>query len=307
MFFVILLCVEWLDCLVNKVGVDKDLVVNFVVIGIFDFDIEIWDLDIIDCMYLNVILGQGVNFEEEIKKKKKKKLKKVNDEYYVDVVLVFVVNRKYCNFFVLGLVDKIIKFWDFYIVKCVQLYSYYIDKVCLFVWYGVEFMVLLSGSYDCIVVIVDMCVFGEQLMRVGVESDIEIVRWDFYDFNFFYVLIENGIVYYFDVCKVIKDFFVSSFVWKFQVYDEFVLFFDLNLVILGFMVIGLIDKIVKIWDIIVVGLLFVVFCDFDVGKVFLMVFVFDCEVVFRVFIVGSNGNVFVWDISINVGVCKVFV
>lgn len=55
------LCVEWLDLPVGKDPntVDPESRGNYVAVGTFDPDIEIWDLDTIDCMYPNAILGQG--------------------------------------------------------------------------------------------------------------------------------------------------------------------------------------------------------------------------------------------------------
>ncbi|KAK4201243.1 WD40-repeat-containing domain protein [Triangularia verruculosa] len=300
------LCVEWLDCPVSKPGVDKDSAANFVAIGTFDPDIEIWDLDTIDCMYPNAILGQGGNAEEEKKKKKKKKSKKANDEYHVDAVLALAANRKHRNLLASGSADKTVKLWDLHTAKCAKSYSYHTDKVCSLAWHGVESTVLLSGSYDRTAAIADMRAPGEQPMRVGVESDIETVRWDPHDPNFFYVSTENGIVHYFDARKASKDPSASSSVWKLQAHDESVSSFDLNPVIPGFMVTGSTDKTVKIWDITAAGPSLVVSRDFDVGKVFSTAFAPDREVAFRVSIAGSNGNVSVWDTSTNAGVRKAF-
>lgn len=66
------LCLEWLDYPVSKPGVEKDATANFVAIGTMDPDIEVWDLDTVDCLYPNAILGQGGNLQEQEKKKRKK-------------------------------------------------------------------------------------------------------------------------------------------------------------------------------------------------------------------------------------------
>ena len=142
------LCVEWLDIAVGKAGVDMDAPGNFVAVGTFDPDIEIWDLDTIDCMYPNAILGQGGNPEDEKKKKKKKKSKKANDEYHVDAVLALAANRKHRNLLASASADKTVKLWDLHTTKCAKSYSYHTDKVCSLAWHSVESTVLLSGSYD---------------------------------------------------------------------------------------------------------------------------------------------------------------
>src|SRR5436190_2606384 len=87
------LCVEWLDLPVGKSNQENDARANFVAVGTFDPDIEIWDLDTVDCLYPNAILGQGAEENSgepkagDKKKKKKKKSKKANDDYHVDAIL----------------------------------------------------------------------------------------------------------------------------------------------------------------------------------------------------------------------------
>ncbi|KAK4224553.1 WD40-repeat-containing domain protein [Podospora fimiseda] len=305
------LCVEWLDCPVSKPSVDKDSAANFVAIGTFDPDIEIWDLDTVDCMYPNAILGYGGDPENqggEKKKKdrKRKRSKKANDEYHVDAVLALAANRKHRNLLASGSADKTIKLWDLHTAKCAQSYSYHTDKVCSLAWHAVESTVLLSGSYDRTAAIADMRAPGELPTRVGVESDIETVRWDPHNPNNFFVSTENGIVHYFDVRKASKDPSASKSIWQLQAHDESVSSFDLNPVIPGFMVTGSTDKTVKVWDISATGPSLVVSRDFDVGKVFSTQFAPDKAVAFRVAVAGSKGTMHVWDTSTNSGVRKAF-
>jgi periodic tryptophan protein 1 len=301
------LCVEWLDIPVSKPSVEKDSIANFVAIGTFDPDIEIWDLDTVDCMYPNAILGQGGNPDEEgKKKKKKKKSKKANDEYHVDAVLSLAANRKHRNLLASASADKTVKLWDLHTAKCAKSYSYHTDKVCSLAWHSVESTVLLSGSYDRTVAIADMRAPTEQPQRVGVESDVENVKWDPHDPNCFFVSTENGIVHYYDVRNASKDPAASKSIWKLQAHDESVSSFDLNTVIPGFMATGSTDKTVKLWNIGPQGPSLVVSRDFDVGRVFSTTFGPDPEVAFRLAVAGSKGTVSIWDTSTNAGVRKFF-
>lgn len=301
------LCLEWLDIPVGKAGVEKDAVANFVAVGTFDPDIEIWDLDTVDCMYPNAILGQaGGGEEEKKKKKKKKKSKKANDEYHVDAVLALAANRKHRNLLASASADKTVKLWDLHTTKCAKSYTYHTDKVCSLAWHSVESTVLLSGSYDRTAAIADMRAPGEQPLRVGVESDVENVRWDPHDPSFFYVSTESGIIHYFDARNVSKDASASKSVWKLQAHDESVSSFDLNPAIPGFMATGSTDKTVKLWNIGSEGPSLVVSRDFGVGKVFSTTFAPDAEVAFRLAVAGSKGTVSVWDTSTNPGVRRVF-
>lgn len=185
------LTVEWLNTPVGKGPIEENSRGNFVAVGTMDPDIEIWDLDIVDCMYPNAILGQGAedmpNGEKPKKKKKKKKSKKANDDYHVDAVLSLAANRTHRNLLASSSADKTVKLWDLNTTKCAKSYTYHTDKVCSLAWHPKETTVLLSGSYDRTVVAADMRAPDAKVPRWGVESDVEQVRWDPHDPNFFYV------------------------------------------------------------------------------------------------------------------------
>lgn len=294
------LCVEWLDLPVGKAGVEKDSRANFVAIGTFDPDIEIWDLDTIDCMYPNAILGQGgetsANGPGEMKKqkKKKKKSKKANDTHHVDAVLALAANKQHRNLLASGSADKTLKLWDLNTTKCAKSYSHHTDKVCSLAWHPQESTILLSGSYDRTIVAADMRAPDAKAPRWGVESDVENVRWDPHDPNFFYVSTENGVIHYHDVRNAPSDPSKSKPVWILQAHDESVSSFDINPVIPGFMATGSTDRQVKLWNIQPTGPTLVVSRNLEVGKVFSTTFAPDEEVGFRLAVAGSKGVVQVW-------------
>jgi periodic tryptophan protein 1 len=272
-----------------------------------DPDIEIWDLDTVDCMYPNAILGQGGNAEaEKAKKKKKKKAKKANDEYHVDAVLSLAANRQHRNLLASASADKTVKLWDLNTSKCAKSYTYHTDKVCSLAWHAVESTVLLSGSYDRTIVAADMRAPDAKAPRWGVESDVENIRWDPHDPNFFYVSTENGIIHYHDIRNAPSDPTATKSVWTLQAHDESVSSFDINPVVPGFMATGSTDKTVKLWNIQATGPSVVVSRNLDVGKVFSTTFAPDPEVAFRLAVGGSKGTMHVWDTSTNASVRKAF-
>ncbi|KAF6839910.1 WD domain-containing protein [Colletotrichum plurivorum] len=299
------LCVEWLDIPVQKAGVDKDSTANFVAIGTMDPDIEVWDLDTVDCMYPNAILGQAGEGSEERKKKKKKKAK-ANDEYHVDAVLALAANRKHRNLLASASADKTVKLWDLHTAKCAKSYTYHTDKVCSLAWHSVESTVLLSGSYDRTVVAADMRAPDAKAPRWGVESDVENIRWDPHDPNYFYVSTENGIIHFHDVRNAPSTPEATKAVWTLQAHDESVSSFDINPVVPGFMATGSTDKTVKLWNIQASGPSMVVSRNLDVGKVFSTQFAPDPEVAFRLAVAGSRGTMHVWDTSTNPAVRHAF-
>ncbi|KAK8033179.1 WD40 repeat-like protein [Apiospora marii] len=289
------LCVEWLDVAVGKQAVEQqNSAANFVAIGTMDPDIEIWDLDTVDCMYPNAILGQGGNPEDEKKRKKKKKSKKANDEYHVDAVLSLAANRKHRNLLASASADKTVKLWDLNTTKCAKSYSYHTDKVCSLAWHTVESTVLLSGSYDRTIVAADMRAPDAKVHRWGVESDVENVRWDPHDPNCFFASTENGIIHYHDARNAPSSPSESKPLWTLQAHDESLSSFDVNSQIPGFMATGSTDKTVKLWNITPTGPQMVVSRNLDVGRVFSATFAPDVDVAFRLAVAGSKGTMHIW-------------
>jgi len=173
-------------------------------------------------------------------------------------------------------------------------------------WHASQPTVLLSGSYDRTVVAADMRAPEAKAPRWGVESDVEQVRWDPHDENFFFVSTENGAVHYHDVRNAPSNPTATKSVWTLQAHDESVSSFDINPVIPGYMATGSSDRTVKLWNIQANGPSLVISRDLDVGKVFATTFAPDPEVGFRLAVAGSHGSMHVWDTSTNASVRKAF-
>lgn len=304
------LCVEWLDIPVGKSNVAKDSRANFVAVGTFDPDIEVWDLDTVDCMYPNAILGQGGEggppADGEKKKKKRKKSKKANEDYHVDAVLSLAANRHHRNLLASSSADKTVKLWDLNTTKCAKSYTHHTDKVCSLAWHPKESTVLLSGSYDRTVVAADMRAPDAKAPRWGVESDVETVRWNPHDPNYFFISTENGVIHYHDIRNAPSDPAASKPVWILQAHDESISAFDINPSIPGFMATGSTDRQVKLWNIQASGPTMVVSRNLEVGKIFSTMFAPDEEVGFRLAVAGSKGVVQIWDTSTNPAVRRAF-
>lgn len=190
------LAVEWVDMPVGKSAASNNGKGNFVAIGTMDPDIELWNLDVVDSMYPDAVLGQGAEdaANADKPKKKKKKSKKANDDFHVDSVLSLAANRQHRNLLASSSADKTVKLWDLNTTKCAKSYTYHTDKVSSVAWHPVESTVLLSGSYDRTVVAADMRAPEAKAPRWGVESDVETVRWNPHDPNYFYVRVQSSSV-----------------------------------------------------------------------------------------------------------------
>ena len=309
------LCVEWLDLPVGKEMSHSDLTGSYVAVGTFDPDIEIWDLDIVDCMYPNAILGQtsddrnadtsGTLVKKE-KKKKLKKSKKSNDSYHSDAVLSLAANRQHRNLLASSSADKTVKLWDLNTTKCAKSYSHHTDKVCSIAWNPTQSTVLLSGSYDRTVVAADMRAPDAKVSRWRVESDVETVMWNPHDSNLFYVTTENGLIHYHDIRTLPSSPEASKPVWKLQAHEQSISSFDVNPVIPGFFATGSTDKDVKLWNVQANGPSLVVSRNLGAGKIFSLKFAPDPEVAFRLAVAGSKGVMQVWDTSTNAAVRRIF-
>lgn len=302
------LFVEWLNIKPNKDGEQG----NFAAVGTMDPDIELWDLDVVDCMYPTTILGQSSQAEPEMPlgaatKKKRKKSKKPNDAYHVDSVLSLSANRQHRNLLASASADKTTKLWDLNTCTAAHSYTHHTDKVCALSWHPTQSSVLLSGSYDRTIVAADMRATTSAVPRWGVESDVEQVRWDPHNDNNFYVSTENGILHCFDARQLPTSPEKSKALWRLQAHEKSLSTFSINPVVPGFIATGSTDRTVKLWDVDESkGPSMVVSRDLDVGKVFSANFGPDDEVAFRLAVAGSKGAVQVWDTSTNRAVREAF-
>ena len=198
------LCVEWINYNVNtSVEDDGTRRGNMVAVGTFDPDIEIWDLDTVESMYPDAILGLGADKgtqeettspskKEKKKKKKKKKQKGVNDKFHVDAVMCLSSNKLQRNLLLSGSADSTIKLWDLSngsSSSCVKSYSLHTDKISAVQWHPTEAFYALSGSYDRIVTVADFRTVDGKGAKWQFDSDVEGVKWDPHDSNYFYVFL----------------------------------------------------------------------------------------------------------------------
>ena len=301
------LCVEWIDTPVGKAAVGKTQG-SFVAVGTMSPEIEIWDLDVVDSMYPDAILGQEPEDGSGVqgKKKNSKKKPKTNETHHVDAVLALAANRQHRHLLASASADKTVKLWDLNITTCAQSYTMHQGKVCALDWHPTEATVLLSGSYDRAVIATDMRAPEAQAPRWTVEADVERVRWNPHDPRYFYVTTEAGTVQYFDSRNPPSHGGPSKPTWTLHAHDGAVSAFDINSNVPDFLATGSNDRRVKLWDVSNTNPNMIVSRNLDVGRIFSAQFAPDTEVGFNLSVAGSRGALQVWDTSTNAAVRRTF-
>ncbi|KAF9089960.1 hypothetical protein BGX23_006331 [Mortierella sp. AD031] len=290
------LCLEWLDFRVGR----KSSVAgpgNYVAVGTFDPEIEIWDLDTIDNMYPDAVLGQ----QDKTKKKKgAKKTKKANNEYHTDAVMALAWNRQHRNILASASADTTVKLWDLTTQQCAHSFNHHTDKVQALAWNPIESTALVTGSYDKTVVVFDSRA-PDARATWKLQADVECLRWDPHDANCFYVSTDDGMVQYFDGRTG-----GAQPVFRLHAHDKAVSAMDVNTTVRGCIVTGSTDGSVKVWDVNENRPSMVTSRQVkaDIGQVFSVTFCPDAP--FNLAMAGSAGKVNIWDIATNAGVRRAF-
>ena len=278
---------------------------NIVAVGMMEPDIELWDIDTVDCMYPHGILGP-----KQFTKRERKKVRKgeYNDLYHVDAVLSLASNRQHRNLLASASADTTVKLWDLNQMQCAHSYEFHSDKVSSVTWNQADNAdaVFLSGGYDKYVILADARDLNKKPLRWKFQSDVEKVQFDPHDSNKFYVNTDDGVLHAYDWRQRGPDPETAPSLWKLQAHDESISSFDVNPIIPGFLVTGSSDKKVKLWSVESFRPNLVVSRDLGVGKVFSTQFAPDTNLGFRLAVAGSKGSVQIWDTSTNAAVRRIF-
>lgn len=218
------LCIEWLnyDSTDMKPG-------NLCAIGNMTPIIEIWDLDLIDCLEPAYKLGCKPN--------KKKRQKRIGHR---DAVLDIAWNQNYIHVLASGSVDKTILLWDLENCKPVTKLDSFNEKVQALKWHPQETHQLLTGCADKLVRLFD-CKEETLIRSWKVSGEVERVLWNHYDPNYCIVSTDNGYIEYFDVRG-------DKLLWQIKAHEKEVTGLSLSATCRGLLVSCSNDGIMKIWD-----------------------------------------------------------
>ncbi|WFD25018.1 rRNA-processing protein [Malassezia equina] len=192
---------------------------NFVAVGTMDPEIEIWNMDVLEGMYPDAVLGrkdltEPLNAPAGTGKKKRRqpKARVPNATHHVDAVLSLAWNRRVRNMLASASADTTVKLWDLSrpmageSATALRSFHAHTDKVQSVAWQvnapglapGTENpAVLLTGSYDKTLRVFDARQPAPALVA-SIPADVEAVRWNGWKDHQFLASLETGVVQGFD-------------------------------------------------------------------------------------------------------------
>jgi len=174
----------------------NNLKCNYALVGSFTPGIEIWNLDIMDAIEPEIILG--LNTES----KNKQKINVSEDFYHTDAVMSICLNTVNTNYVASSGADKKVLIWDLNSSpsKASTSFKEHTDKVQSVKWNKIEENLLVTGSFDKTIKIFDTRV-NKSVFTYKVNSDIECIDWSIKDKYKMLFSFEDGRIQLFDLQK----------------------------------------------------------------------------------------------------------
>ncbi|XP_046382682.1 periodic tryptophan protein 1 homolog [Ischnura elegans] len=218
------LCLEWLNYEPGESSKG-----NLVAVGSMEPVIDVWDMDIVDCLEPAFQLG---------KKAKPKKGKKGYGHH--DAVLDISWNPNFPHVLASGSADNTVILWDLENCSVASTLKVFKDKVQTLCWHPFEAQTLLTGATDKRARVFD-CRVEKSCLEWDFPGEIERVIWNHFDPFCYLASTDVGTVHYVD-CRNPKP------IWKLMAHTKEVTGLTLSPQCPGMLITASADKSVKVWD-----------------------------------------------------------
>ncbi|KAG8438852.1 hypothetical protein GDO86_005151 [Hymenochirus boettgeri] len=230
------LCTEWL----NFDPSPEDSVGNYIAVGNMTPVIDVWDLDLVDC--LEPVFSLGCKQTKKKKKGKKGASSDGTQEGHSDAVLDLSWNRQIRNVLASASADNSVILWDLSMGKPAASLTMHTDKVQSLQFHPFEPQTLISGSFDKSAILYDCRSPQENHRTWRFSGEVERVAWNPFSPRNFLASTEDGFVYCLDARSDKPLFTIKA-------HEGEVSGLSLSSQIKGCLVTCSEDKYVKIWDI----------------------------------------------------------
>ena len=176
---------------------------NYALVGSFTPGIEIWNLDIMDAIEPEIILGLNTDNDKKNKNNNKSAINISEELYHTDAVMSICLNSANTNYVASSGADKKVLIWDLNSSpSCASTcYKEHTDKVQSVKWNKIEENLLVTGSFDKTIKIFDTRV-NKSVFTYKVNSDIECIDWSGLDKYKMLFSFEDGRIQLFDLQKL---------------------------------------------------------------------------------------------------------
>lgn len=279
---------------------------NFAAVGTFDPQIEIWNLDVVDKAFPDLILGEPSATAKKSSKKGKKSKKGSAaahvTTHHVDAVLSLAHNKLHRNILASTSADHTVKLWDLNTASAVRSFDqiHAGKNVSSSQWHQGDGSILLTGGYDGRCAVSDVRISDSAQLskhyKLNYTQDIETVRW--LSGEQFIAGTDQGNVYCYDIRNETKP------LWTLQAHDAGISSLETNPYIPNLLVTAAMgEKAVKLWKLPTgegsSGPSMVLSRDFGVGNVLTSSFAPDIEVAGNIVIGGVNKGLKLFDVLSN--------